>query len=136
MGTALGGITSHGRDKATPVTKVLDVLGLDDALWVLANAAGPEGARLCHVFACDAAEHVLHIWDRHCPSDKRPQQAIEAKRAWLDGKATDKELAAAGAAAGDAEREWQIQHLRGLLEKGLRIAVDSVKPRISEDPQP
>ena len=32
--------------------------------------------------ACECAEHVLSIYEKKCPSDKRPRQAIEAAREW------------------------------------------------------
>ena len=37
MATALGGITKYGRDTDIPVSLVLEVLGRDDAIWVLTN---------------------------------------------------------------------------------------------------
>ena len=58
-----------------------------------------DGARLLHEFACDVAEIALK---RAKVKDKRCWAAIEIKRKWLDGKATDEELAAARDAAWDA----------------------------------
>ena len=58
-----------------------------------------DGTRLLHLFACRVAERALkkaHV------TDKRSWRAIEVKRAWLDGGATDEELAAAWDAAGAA----------------------------------
>ena len=61
--------------------------------------------RELHLFACRVAEDALTVAR---VTDKRSWKAIEAKRAWLDGKATDQELdaarAAAWAAAGAAAR--------------------------------
>lgn len=42
--------------------------------------------------ALDCACHVLHIWQRGYPYDKRPWQAIEASRRYLNGEASDEEL--------------------------------------------
>jgi hypothetical protein len=57
-------------------------------------------SRTLHLFACEVAERALlaEIAAGREP-DARSWRAIEAKRQWLDGKATDKELAAARDAA-------------------------------------
>lgn len=73
--------------------------------------------RELRLFACDCAERVLHIYERDNTS-KAPRQAIEVARRFANGKATKKELDAAGDAAGDAawdaaraaEVKWQRQH--------------------------
>ena len=52
-----------------------------------------------HLLACDFAERVAHL-----TRDPRSAEAIRVKRLWLDGKATDEELAAARAAAKAAAR--------------------------------
>ena len=49
-----------------------------------------------HLFACWCAEQALKLVD---VPDPRSVAAIEVKRSWIDGKATDNELAAASAAA-------------------------------------
>ena len=54
-----------------------------------------------HELACDFAERVL----KHIPDgEDRPRIAIETKRLWLDGKATDHELRDARDAAWGAAR--------------------------------
>lgn len=63
-----------------------------EVLWMA------DATRTLHEFACWSAEQTVHL----CGDDPRPKAAIQAKRDWLDGKITDKELAAARAAAGDA----------------------------------
>ena len=64
--------------------------------------------RTARLFACDCAESVLAIYEKDYPNDNRPRKAIETARLFADGKASEKELAAAGAAAraavGDAAR--------------------------------
>jgi len=55
--------------------------------------------------ACDCAERVLHLTD-----DDRPRIAIETRRAWIRGDATEAECmraAKAAEAAWDAERSAQ-----------------------------
>jgi pimeloyl-ACP methyl ester carboxylesterase len=36
------------------------------------------------MWACDCAEHVLEIFEKEHPQDKRPRQAIDACRAWIN----------------------------------------------------
>jgi hypothetical protein len=55
--------------------------------------------RELRIFACDVAEDVLPIFQRKYPDDKRPQQAIEVARLYVDGKVTKEELSAAWDAA-------------------------------------
>ena len=50
--------------------------------------------RELHLLACDFAERVAHL-----TRDPRSAEATRVKRLWLDGKATDEELATARAAA-------------------------------------
>jgi len=58
--------------------------------------------RTARLFACDCAEHVLHIYESQVPGDARPRRAIEVARLYADGRATNNEIAAARAAAWDA----------------------------------
>ena len=83
-----------GRERWT----ALDILALDqppsDLLWVvLRPELIPE--HVLHELACDFAEHVLHLFEGVHPSEDRPRAAIEAKRAWLRGEITGKQLMAA-----------------------------------------
>ena len=78
----------------------LDILELDeipvkDRLWA-ALWAELIAAPLLHEFACRCAERALSRVENPNPHSVR---AIEVKRAWLRGKATDEELAAAQDAA-------------------------------------
>ena len=49
--------------------------------------------------AADCAEHVLHIFERDYPNDKRPREAIEAARAFARGEIDAAAWAAAWSAA-------------------------------------
>jgi len=79
-----------------------DVVALDipteDKLWALLHEEFIP-ARDLHLLACDFAEKVLCLAD-----DPRCEDSIRAKRLWVDGKATDEDLAAARAAAWAAAR--------------------------------
>ena len=71
------------------------------------------------LFACGCAAHVLKIFEKHRPSDKRPRETIKTARRFARGKATQEELAAAWdaawAAARAAEKKWQVRRLLKLL---------------------
>jgi hypothetical protein len=88
------------------------------------------GANTLHEFACRCAEAELKtakVEDRRC------WEAIETKRKWLKGEATDEQLAAArdaasaaardaaSAAARDAARAHQVRRLEHLLNTGVVV---------------
>ena len=56
------------------------------------------------LWAAACAEHVLHFFEGACPSDARPQAAIEAIRAWTCGEISMTESRAAGGHAMGAAR--------------------------------
>jgi hypothetical protein len=126
----LGGVKAFGADTSFPVETILESNGLDDTLWVLSRACGEKGKIICHGFACDAAERVLHLYEDKYPGDKRVRNAIDVKRKWIRGEASDEELCAAAntvyaaanaaaavrtAASRAAEKKWQTNHLKSLL---------------------
>lgn len=87
-----------GREALT----ALDVLDLDISadhrLWAVLHVQFlPE--RILHEFACDQAEKALSLTDN---PDPRSVAAIEVKRRWIRGEATDDELDTARDAAWDA----------------------------------
>ena len=89
----LGGELIHGDDKA--VAQERTVSWMQDISPTL------------HEFACQVAEEALK---EHGVTDERSWKAIEVKRLWLKGEATDKELndarVAAGSAADAAAAAW------------------------------
>ena len=113
-----------GRESLTP----LEILGLDipieDRFWVVLRY-DTIGQKLCDEIACDIADHVLPIFEREYPDDKRPREAIEITRLHIAGKATgdarDVAWAAAGDAArdaaGDVEMQWQSERVRAILNR-------------------
>ena len=74
----------------------------DWMLWLLFTEAGQPGRptiQTAYLCTCDCAETAL----RYVPAgEDRPRLAIEARRRWCAGEATDAEVDAAGAAASDA----------------------------------
>jgi hypothetical protein len=88
-----------GRGRIT-AREILDLgIPAEDRLWAaLREVLIP--AAILHEFACRCAEAALHRErERGHEPDPRCWRAIEVKRAWLRGEASDVELAAARAAA-------------------------------------
>ena len=96
---ALGGL-SYGKDTPITLLQILDICGLNDALWAL-QACTPIAVkdRFARELACDYAARVLPLWDAEYPEDKRPAQAIEVARRYAKGEATPAEFHAASYAA-------------------------------------
>lgn len=55
----------------------MSFLDYDQDLYDLAGKMNPRQRRL---FACDCAEHVLWVFEKHNPNDKRPRDLIEILR--------------------------------------------------------
>src|SRR3990167_6808737 len=72
----------------------------------------PQTARL---FAADCAERVLPLFERECPNDMRPREAIAAARAYARGEI--------GAAAGDAAWDAAPGAARAAVWGAARAAV-------------
>lgn len=60
--------------------------------------------RLLALWAAACAEHVLHLFEEQQPADPRPRQAIEAARAWADGRMKTMQARAVGGDAMGAAR--------------------------------
>ena len=90
-------------DRFEGKVSALDILNLDDisaedrlrSVWREEFIPAP----ILHEFACVCAEYALTLID---DPDPRSIKAIEVKRAWMRGEATDSELDAARDAAWDA----------------------------------
>ena len=67
--------------------------------------AAVDVTRQLHEAAIRIALDVLPIYEKRYPEDERPRKAIETKQLWLDGNASDEELAAARDAAREAARD-------------------------------
>jgi hypothetical protein len=84
-------------DEPLPLMTVLDINGLDDALWVLSYAMPDD--RLARHFQAWCAEQVLPLFVAERPNDNRVANQIAMLR---NDIATDGERAAARAAVRDA----------------------------------
>ena len=109
---------NYGEDTPVTLLQILDSNGLKDALWAL-RACNAD--RFACLLVCDYAEHVLHLFEKEYPKDKRPANAINVARLFANGKATKDELRVAWDAAWDAarvaERKWQSKRLLKYLEE-------------------
>jgi hypothetical protein len=77
----------------------LDILrceevNVEDRLWVVLR---PEllPKKILQLFTIKCAEHVLPIFEEAYPEDARPRKAIETKKKFVEGGATEEELEAA-----------------------------------------
>ena len=83
----------------------LEHISVEDKQWLfLREEYVPK--RELHLYACLCAEQVLHIFEKEYPDDKRPREAIEAKRLWLDGKISDDALDSASDSARASVSDW------------------------------
>jgi hypothetical protein len=79
-------------DEPLPFVQILEINGLDDALWCL--RAEPQYAKEYRLLAVAYARHVQHL-----NPDPRVKNAIDVAERYANGEATDEELTAAKAAA-------------------------------------
>jgi hypothetical protein len=102
----LGGVGKYGKDTPIPLSKIVESNGLADALWTLRCTVEPLEVteKILIEFACRCAEHVLVNYEKLYPDDKRPREAIEAARAYAEGRGSAAEAAEAAARA--AEAAW------------------------------
>ena len=100
-------------DEETPITfkNIYESNEYNDTLWAL-RAVDPKFYPLWRHFAVDCAEDVKHLM-----TDERSLNALKVARKHANRKATDKELAAARAAAGAA----QMQLLFKYCKTGKRV---------------
>jgi len=102
-----------------PLDRILRENGIDDALWALCAVPKKQEKRrdlIAHTFACDCAERALEKNKRKgIGTDPRSWKAVETKRAWMRGEATDEDLSAARSAAWSAEHRWQAKRFLELL---------------------
>ncbi len=76
---------------------ILEVLGVQDTVWCLRTQGEIE--KEIRLLAVDFAEHVLPVFEKNYPEDKRPRKAIQAAREYAAGTISKKELRKADVAA-------------------------------------
>ncbi len=84
-------------DDPLPFARIVEINGLDDALWC--SRAEPQHEREWRLFAVWCARQVQHLM-----TDARSIAALDVAERYANGQATDGEWAAAGAAARAAAR--------------------------------
>lgn len=89
---------SRADDEPLSIVRILDINGLDDALWCLRAVVGQ--ARRIRLYAVECAEQVQHLM-----RDPRSLAALDVAEKYARGKATEAEFKAAQAAARAAERD-------------------------------
>ena len=95
----LGGLgKTQADDEPLPLLSVLDINGLDDALWVLSYAMPDD--RLARHFQAWCAEQVLHLFETERHGDMRVRDQIAMLR--NDDATTAARAAARAAASADA----------------------------------
>ena len=78
-------------DAPVKFSEILNSNGLDDAIWCL-RALPKEHEGKIRCLTADFAERVLHIFEEKYPDDKRPREAIQGARDYVEGKITLDEL--------------------------------------------
>lgn len=78
LAKALGGIKRYGEDTPITISQILDICGIDDALWAL--RACPESERFSILLACNYAEHALRCFELAYPDNPIPQRIMKAMR--------------------------------------------------------
>ena len=79
-------------DEPLPFSRIVEINGLDDALWCC--RAEPQYDREWRLYAVWCARQVQHLM-----TDKRSIDALDIAERFANGEATRKELTSAGAAA-------------------------------------
>ena len=90
----VGGVRKYGRKTPIPLTVVLDVLGLNTALWWLEHTL-EDSARIDRLLAADYAEHMLKHFEEGCQKAVgRLKELIEAARRFARGEILEPEIEA------------------------------------------
>ena len=128
----LGGLgKTQADDEPLPLLSVLDINGLDDALWVLSYAMPDD--RLARHFQAWCAEQVLHLFEAEHPGDTRVRDQIAMlrndaatpeQRTATRAAARDAALSAARAAALSAARDAARYAAWDEQEKQLRAMIE------------
>jgi hypothetical protein len=137
LAKALGGIKTYGRDTQITLLQILDICGLDDALWAMSAVSEEqrtERDKIARLFACDCAERVLPLFEEKYPEDNRPRVAIKTARRYAMGQATEAERSAAGEAAREAERiaAWGAEVEAWAAERIAAVAAEAAAARSAE----
>ena len=98
-------ITKYRKDTPIPLSNVLEVCGLHDAIWAM-RCTQENSENFIIEFACRCAEHTLCNYENLYPEDKRPRKAIEAARVCITDKSETARSAAWSAAGSARSAAW------------------------------
>ena len=97
----------HGVGSTVKLSEALESNGSSDLWWgiskIYEDMSDVQKLDL-RLLACDYAERVLPIFEKQCPNDSRPKDAINISRLYAKNEAIKEELDAVGEAAWDAAR--------------------------------
>ena len=113
----LGGIRTYGKDTPVTVRQIVEINGLDDALWCLRTM--PEHDRRWLLLAVRYARRVQHLM-----TDPRSVAAVDVAERHARGLATDEELAEAETSARAA---WVAARAAGAAVEAARAAGAAVE---------
>ena len=113
-------------DEPLPFAWIVEINGLDDALWCC--RAEPDRAKEWRLFAVWCARQVQHLM-----TDPRSITALDVAERYAHGQATDEELAAAGAAARDAAETVAGDDARDAACEAARAAARDADTAAAED---
>jgi hypothetical protein len=75
---------------------------------------------LLALWAAECAEHVLSVFEDVCPNDDRPRRAVDATRAWVDGRIKMSESKEFAGASQNAAKE-----MKGVSEAARMAALSA-----------
>ena len=95
-------------DEPLPFSRIAEINGIEDALWCC--KCEPQFHKTWRLFSVWCARQVEHLM-----TDQRSNAVLNVTERHAYGLATDEELAAAGAAAGAAAWDAQIDIVRRVI---------------------
>ncbi len=94
----LGGVRKYGAETPLKFSRIIESNGVEDAIWCLRTIC-PKHEKEVRLFAADAAESVLHLYEEKYPDEEGPRKATQAARDFAEGRITIEDLCTAYAAA-------------------------------------
>jgi hypothetical protein len=92
--TLTNSLPDHQETDPIPLTHILKSSGLNLAIWAL----GTQEKKYSIQFAVGCAEHVLNLFESKYPEDKRPRNAIDAAKRYLEDPSEENRQACKDAA--------------------------------------
>ena len=99
-------------DERLPFSRIVEINGINDALWCC--RVEPQYEREWRLFAVACVRRIQHLM-----KDPRSIDALDVAERFANGEATDEELVAAGDAAGAA---WAASAAAGDAARGAWVA--------------